>query len=298
KQMLIIAGYDARLTWLGTKDLPYTYELQSLVVDNHMICTVYLDGSPVFLDPTEKYIDIYNYAYRIQGKEAMIEDGENYIIEKIPESPYTENNEVLNLSLEFENDHLVGNGQNTYDGNRKSELYYYLGNTPKKEWKERIESFLSSYNKNIVATLTNEPSTEDRSKTIQFDFDVVIKNAITDVGSEKYFTPEYDFFFKDFEMEEDREVDYMFNNVYSLKYKTSIEIEEGWDVQYLPESLDIDNDQYAFKLNYKVDGNQIIYSKELNIKDALLKVSAFENWNADIASLDAFYNDQIILKKN
>ncbi|MBK6635159.1 MAG: transglutaminase domain-containing protein [Chitinophagaceae bacterium] len=85
KSMLTIAGFDARLTWIGTSDLPYDYSLPSLAVDNHMICTVILNGKRYFLDGTEEYIALNDYAQRIQGKQVLIEDGQNHMIDKIPE---------------------------------------------------------------------------------------------------------------------------------------------------------------------------------------------------------------------
>src|SRR5688572_9774478 len=75
KEMLKIAGLDARLTWIGTSDLPYDYSLPSLCVDNHMICTVIIAGKRYFLDGTEEYIALNDYAQRIQGKQVLIEDG-------------------------------------------------------------------------------------------------------------------------------------------------------------------------------------------------------------------------------
>ena len=73
KEMLKLAGFDARLTWIGTNDLPYNYSLPSLVVDNHMICTVIHKGQYLFLDPTEKNSNLYENGARIQGKQALIE---------------------------------------------------------------------------------------------------------------------------------------------------------------------------------------------------------------------------------
>ena len=297
KQMLIIAGFDARLTWLGTKDLPYTYELQSLVVDNHMICTVFLNDKAVFLDPTEKYIDMYNYAFRIQGKEAMIEDGENYIIEKIPEAPYTENKEETIISLKVEDDKLIGTGTNTFNGNRKSEMYYNLGNTTKKDWKEKIESYIGSYNKNVITKLTNDPNLDNRNETLAFNFDLEIKNRVTDIGSEIYFNPEFDYMLKDYDIDDDRKVPFEFSNVYSMAYETTIAIEEGWTVSYLPEELNVNNEKFEFDLKYIKEGNQVKYQKHLNIKEAYLEVKDFKVWNDAIKSLNTFYEDQIILKK-
>lgn len=297
KQMLILAGYDARLTWLGTKDLPYTYDLQSLLVDNHMICTVFLNGKPLFLDPTEKYIDMYNYAFRIQGKEALIEDKSNYIIKIIPESSYAENREKMILTLKFNEDKLVGKGLNTFNGNRKNDMYYNLGNTSKKDRKEQIENYISSYNKNVITSLINEPSLDNRSKELEFNFDVIIKNRVTDIGSEKYFNPDFDYILKSYKIEEDREVPFVFSNVYSMEYETSIQLEDEWAISYLPKEVDIRNPKFDFNLKYSHEGNVIKYLKKLNIKDAYLEVADFKTWNDAISSLKSFYEDQIIIKR-
>ena len=58
---------DARLTWIGTRSIPYDYTIPSLAVDNHMICTVFLGEEKYFLDATEEYVGFGDYAYRIQG---------------------------------------------------------------------------------------------------------------------------------------------------------------------------------------------------------------------------------------
>lgn len=75
KQMLIEANFDARLVWIGTKRIAYDYSTPNLSVDNHMICAIIKDGKTTFLDATEKYNPFGEYAYRIQGKEALIENG-------------------------------------------------------------------------------------------------------------------------------------------------------------------------------------------------------------------------------
>jgi transglutaminase-like putative cysteine protease len=55
KQMLKLAGFDARLTWIGTKHIRYDYTTPSLAVDNHMICTLFHNGKTYYIDGTEKY---------------------------------------------------------------------------------------------------------------------------------------------------------------------------------------------------------------------------------------------------
>ena len=96
KTMLTVAGFDARLTWIGTSDLPYDYSLPSLAVDNHMICTLILNGKKYFLDGTEEYIALSDYAQRIQGKQVLIEDGKSHIIDRIPE--FTADRNKVNIT--------------------------------------------------------------------------------------------------------------------------------------------------------------------------------------------------------
>src|SRR6185295_5135482 len=116
KEMLKLAGYDARLTWIGTSDLPYDYTLPSLAVDNHMICTVILNGKRYFLDGTEEYIALNDYAQRIQGKQVLIEDGKNHILDKIPEFPADRNKEILNVKMNIIDNAITGNAVAEYNG--------------------------------------------------------------------------------------------------------------------------------------------------------------------------------------
>src|SRR5215218_2717799 len=106
KEMLKLAGFDARLTWIGTSDLPYDYTLPSLCVDNHMICTVILNGKKYFLDGTEEHIALNDYAQRIQGKQVLIEDGKDFILEKIPQFPAERNKETKTTKLTITEDKL------------------------------------------------------------------------------------------------------------------------------------------------------------------------------------------------
>ena len=122
KEMLKLAGYDARLTWIGTSDLPYDYSLPSLAVDNHMICTVILNGKKYFLDGTEYFIALNDYSQRIQGKQVLIEDGKNYILDRVPVFP-PERNKVKRITkLSLEADALNGNTSVEYNGESKTML--------------------------------------------------------------------------------------------------------------------------------------------------------------------------------
>ena len=82
-EMLKYANLNSNLTWIGTRDKPYTYdEVPTPQVDNHMITNLVLDGKSYFLDATDKFCTFPMPTFHIQGKEALIGKGENFTIEK------------------------------------------------------------------------------------------------------------------------------------------------------------------------------------------------------------------------
>src|SRR5690606_28449367 len=105
-----IAGYDARLTWIGTDRIPYNHDVPSLAVDNHMICSVLLNGKIYILDATEKYNPFGTYAERIQGKEILIEDGAYYILQHVPVEPLDKYLQESFVNYTIDGSQLKGEG--------------------------------------------------------------------------------------------------------------------------------------------------------------------------------------------
>ena len=87
------AGLDAYFTWIGTRDIPYTFNETPLpLVCNHMICALKLGDEWIFMDGTHPYIPFGQNPAGIQGKEAMIAlDDKNYKIVTIPVTPTEKN---------------------------------------------------------------------------------------------------------------------------------------------------------------------------------------------------------------
>ena len=298
KQMLTIAGYDARLTWIGTNDLPYNYDLPSLIVDNHMICTVFLNDTPIFLDATEKYSDIGIYAHRIQGKQVLIENGEEYIIDQIPVTDFKLNKEETVHALKIvDNSKFEGEGELTFSGTRISWLKYILSNIPEKDWDKALRKYIGNADKNTTLKILGEPNIKTRDSDLVLSYAMSIENKITNIGSELYINPEMDYQFKNLTMEEDRNISYEFSNKYYIKNTTSIQVPQEWKATYIPEDVTIENANFGFNLTYTMDGDKITYSKIIEIKNDLLSPDQFEDWNNAIKKVNGFYEDQIILSK-
>jgi hypothetical protein len=297
KEMLKLAGYDARLTWIGTSDLPYDYSLPSLAVDNHMICTVILNGKKYYLDGTEYFIALNDYAQRIQGKQVLIEDGQNFILDRIPDFSADRNKVKKLTKLTLDNDALAGNTSVEFNGESKTMLQGIYSSIRNEDKKDILSSFLRRGDDNVILSNIKPPDFTDRQKPITVSYDFRANNQVTKAGKELYVVMDWDKEFAGLEFDEDRKNDYEFNYKYNYTIQTELAIPEGYKVDYLPQAIKKTTPQYSFEGAYVNKGKSIIYNKTITVNKPILLKSEFTNWNAFVKEINNFYNDQVVLVK-
>src|SRR4029078_9703939 len=234
KEMLKLAGFDARLTWIGTSDLPYDYTLPSLCVDNHMICTVLLNGKKYFLDGTEEHIALNDYAQRIQGKQVLIEDGKNFILEKIPEFSAQRNKESKTTKMTITEDKLTGTSTIEYNGESKIMVQSIFSSIRKDNKNDALSSWIKNGDANVDVSNIKNPDFTDRQKPLQLTFDFKANNQITRTGNELYVIVGGDKDFSNYELPADRGNDYEFDQKYYYPVQPELAIPAGYKVDYLP----------------------------------------------------------------
>ncbi len=296
KQMLIEAGFDARLTWIGTKHIAYDYSIPNLSVDNHMICALIKDNKTIFLDGTEKFNAFGEYANRIQGKQALIEDGDNFIIETVPNATPKDNLEKLSYNLQLSDERLTGNASKIYFGESRTYLLHYFNTLDNTEKDEYIEWYLSGGDRNIKISNVLTSNLSDRDLQLDISYNLAIDNAVSSFDDEIYVNIDFDKEFANYDFSE-RKTDFLFNFKRTLNSTTTIEIPSSYTVSYLPENIAIKNDAYEFTVNFKYENNRITYSKEFTIFNTKINVSNFEEWDNFNSKLTGIYNEQIILIK-
>ena len=297
KEMLKLAGFDARLTWIGTRGIPYDYSIPSLSVDNHMICTLILSGKRYFLDATEIYISFNDYAHRIQGRPVLIEDGEDFIIDKVPEFDHNRNTIERKVNLKLDNETLVGHYEATYNGEERTGLLQGYSQLRSDRKTDAIRALLTGNDKNIAISNVNEPDFDERRKPLNFSYDFEWKNQITAVDNEVYFNFEMDKDYVGLKFDSTRINDYQFYSKKHVKSEVVLTIPSNYKIDYVPETVSFVNDNFSFDLRAIIKGNTIIYKKEIKIKDAVIRASEFDDWNNNIKRVKEFYNDQVILIK-
>jgi len=297
KEMLKLAGYDARLTWIGTFDLPYDYSLPSLCVDNHMICTLILNGKKYFLDGTEEHIAFNDYAQRIQGKQVLIEDGKNFILEKIPEFPAQRNKETKTTKMSIVDNKLSGTSTIEYNGESKIIVEDIFSSIRKDNKNDALIRWIKNANDNVDVSNIRNPDFTDRQKPLLLSFDFNANNQVTKAGNELYVVMDWDKDFGSYEMPDNRKNDYEFDQKYYYNVQTELPIPAGYKVDYLPTAFKKTTPDYSFEGSYTNNGKAIIYKKTIVINKPILRKAEFPAWNAFVADINKFYNDQVVLTK-
>ncbi len=295
KAMLKIAGFDARLTWIGTNSLPYTYDIPSLAVDNHMICYVLAGDKRYILDATEKYNPINLNAERIQGKQILVENGKSYFMDSIPREPLARYLESNDLVYTLSENGLNVTGKAAYIGEYKK-ILMNVRQIIKSEDEEKFIKTLVSGDAKLDHVDIKSFSPFDRDKALEINYEVSLSKNVNVFDNETYLDFDFNKDFMNYEMEDDRESPFFFDSRVNRRMIAEMALPAGTTLSYKPENLTIETDYYKFNLQYELKENKLFYTKEIQIFNNILPVSEFENWNSAIVKLNDFYNEQIILK--
>lgn len=296
RQMLKAAGFDARLTWIGTKRIAYDYTIPSLCVDNHMICTVMKDGKRYFLDGTEKYNSFGEYAERIQGKEVLIEDGDNFIIDKVPVAAASHNKEIYTANLKIKDESLTGAVNNVMKGESRASFLYGYSNIKTDKKENALEYYLSGGNKNFLVSNIRTSDLSNRDNPIKLEYDATFKNKVSYFDDDIYVNLDYRREYSNLDFKE-RKSDYEFDYKEDYESIITLEIPDGYKVTRLPQAYVADNGNYLIKTSYEHKGKTVVYKKEFVFKTGAIKTNEFKAWGESLNNLKKNYNEQITLTK-
>lgn len=297
KTMLKEAGYDARLTWIGTDNIAYDYSTPSLSVDNHMITSIMMDGKTIFIDGTEKFNKFGTFASRIQGKQALIEDGDDYILAKVPVSEAANNLESYEADFKIEGDDIVGTMKKTYTGEQVSQFLYNFTGLPTDQRMDVLKNVLKDRNDNVKIENTSTFDYMDRDQDIHINYDFKIKGAVSNFDDTYYLELDPVKYLSNFQFEDERENNYQFTYKRQETKKIKLELPDSYKVDNIPEKVVIDNDFLKANMEYAVENNQLVYTSKIIIKKRLIPNESFDEWNESIKKLKSFYDEQIVLSK-
>lgn len=287
---------DVSISWIGTREIPYSYaELATPAVDNHMIA-VYKKGEEyLFLDATDKETLYGIPTAFIQGKEALIPDGDSFKIIPVPivASEKNEINERVKLTLE--KDKLVGSGKIQFNGYNRSNILSRIGDATNKTRFEMIKSLVLKGNNKFILKDFTEENIKDRDKPYLINYNFDLSNYIIKADKEIYINLFLDKIYDKLTIEKDRISDFEFNFLTSTNNQYEFTIPQNCTVKYVPKNFNLDNDYIKADFVYEVKNNKIVLNVIVKNKKLMLTKTDFEPWNESIKKIKSNYIETIIL---
>ena len=297
RSLLKAQGYDAHLCWLGTDHIAYDYSTPSMAVDNHMICALNYKGKTIFLDATETYIGLNEYAERIQGRQVLIENGDKYLLTRIPMASATQNFDYETSKLAVTGTTLTGSITHQWKGEEKEVVLAGLNGIKKEKSEEAFIRFLSHDNSDNEIKELNVSSIYNTDVDLNASYKVNFKNAVSVFSKAYYVDLDTKKEFIDAAIKTDeRKHDYWFDYKTNITKETELAVPANYKVAGLPAPLNITNADYEFHINYESKPGKILYKKTILIKNTHMPVAKFSQWNKDIEQLAKTYNENITLK--
>ncbi len=297
-EMLKLAGYDAHFAWIGTREIPYDCtEIQSMCVDNHAICVLYLKGKTYFLDGTEKYASLGKNAYRIQGKKVLVENGDSYKVEQVPLPGIDDNQIITRANLLLKGNKINGHVTLTFDGESNNFFHYIYNQIPANKRKDFINKLIELNSSNTEVSNVKTSDFSNRDIPITLEGDVEISNQVTLVDSFCYTS--IDFFPRSitgFIPDAERENPIDIDNIFVARDEVTLELPAKAKVKFLPPVFQSSFNKNSMDASYTASGNKVVLKKKLQLNSPVIYSTEFGEWKSFLNKIKEFNRNNITIQ--
>lgn len=298
-EMIRAAGLEAYKTWIGTRDIPYSFtDVPSPMATNHMICTYVEGGKNYFLDATGKDAPFNFYTSMIQGKDALVGEGPGkYEILKVPEMDTDKNEFIDSAILTIHNAVINGQGYLKAKGYEKIITGRQLLNYENKDKQDLLVALLGKGNNKFRIDSSSFDNLEDKDKDLGIRYKFEINDYLQKNEKDIYINMQLEKEYRNYLMEPDRETPLEFEYKNINKNVNILDIPEGYKVSYLPANSSYSDPMFGFQINYEVKDNEVIYRSYIYINTLMLNTEDFDKWNQMVRRLTKAYNETLTLTK-
>jgi len=298
-EMIRAAGLEAYQTWIGTRDIPFTFEdVPAPISTNHMICTYIQDGKYYFLDATGKDSPFDFPTSMIQGKQALIGMGKDkYRIVRVPVMDTDKNIYYDSVHLQLNKSHIQGAGELKVSGYNKIILGWRLLNLDKKDEHQYLVNLLEKGSNKFSLDSSSYENLSNREKDLGIKYAFGLEDYAQQNGNELY----VNMHLKKIHMNDLLDADRIAPR--DIEFKTidkcvsTLDIPAGYKVSYLPENTSYNGPLGGFKMNYAVKGNLIVSETYFYLNTLMVYPTDFNEWNKMIRALSHSYTESVTLAK-
>lgn len=280
-EMLRMAGVQAYMTWIGSRDIPYSYtDVPTPAVDNHMI-TSYLDknGNWNFLDGTGKHAPEDLYTSFIQGKQALISiTPDSFRLVTVPVRDTSVSQTIDSITIDIKDNLVLGKGKVKLTGYDRLEYVYHIENLNKEERLDFFKSYFAKGNNKVSFSDIAELST-DRSAPVAITYNFNVPDYARRNQDEIYINLNMEAGLDLEQISATRKVPLNFKHNTIKRLVTTLNIPAGYKVDYIPQNMSFGNEVAGFRSTYVLKNNKIIHVSDFYINTLILQVADFEKYN-------------------
>ncbi|MEQ9188439.1 MAG: transglutaminase domain-containing protein [Cryomorphaceae bacterium] len=290
-------GFDSKLTWVGTRDILYSYdEVPTPMTDNHMILTLDLDGERYILDATHSRLPFGMPSPMIQGKQVMIShDCESFELQMMPLVSADENQIVDSIECWVHDDDVSGKGVATFTGFSKMMFLEGQSSSDANYLKRYTREYLLKGSNRFVIDSLSFEGDDDPNIPLKVNYTFRIDDLLTQSGDEKYLN--FNMSLKGFEsqpIEKDMQTPFQLRFRTIAKSVATLHFNDDEEVT-IPENFSLENELYSFHVNYSQSKGQITRVAEDLYNFIDLYPTDFNDWNDYIKEVKKANRQNLII---
>lgn len=288
---------NVNLAWVGTRRIPYGYaELATPAVDDHMIVVYEKEGKPYFLDATDRELPFGLPSIFIQGKEALVQKGNDFSVVKIPVVSPKINLQKEVVQLHLEDTKCNGTGTAQYNGLLRGYVQNEIGDAKNKNRHDKIRGLLLKGNNKFVLKNFEESLPSDKSLPYEINYTFELDNYLVANGNQLFLNPILDKSLERVQIEKGRESLFVFEFLIHQEFEYQWHLPQNATVTHIPTPFKLDNDLIAAHIDYTQKNGIVYVNFKLYVKNLSIQPSEFDLWNASIKMLRSAFAENIVLK--
>lgn len=293
-------GLDARLCWVGTRDIPYKYsEFPTPNSDNHMISVLKHNNEVITLDATHSFLPFGMPSPFIQGKEALVngKDCMSYELIEIPEIDAKINFTLDSCNIKIKGSKLIGKGQITFFGYAAMSMRERIASENNTERLKYLRNYLLKGTNKFQLDSFKILQFEDLNLPLVIHYDFIIPDYVIEINNEKYININLNKIHLSSKILENRDVpvEKLYNS--SEINIVVLQIDDSLQVNSVPKELEFENNEIKFSNRYTINKNYLTRKQYYHHNSIVIETKMFKSWNSSIDEIQKNFNQQIVITK-
>ena len=303
RTLLKAQGFDARMAYIGTDDIASSPdEVPTLAAINHAFCLLFHQGKSYCLDATYRYLPPEDIPQGIQGRKALVENGDSCLIQTLPQRDASASTDSLNYHYRLMTDSnppaLKGTATRTSTGEYKEYLLNLYHDAAKEKQKDLLNSLLAARHHNCRVTDACTEEKRPEAPCLQLAGKITNITAVQSADGEYYIEPDPhdDFFCQTIDTTRRRQ-DYVLPWRCRTVREVTIDIPQGYAVSYLPADFHIETSQGILSCSYRTEAGYIHFRKVMEIRKKRIPLAFIPAWNDALRQWKKACDEQIVIRQ-